>query len=77
MRIGNCIAAGLAYLHNKHHLMHGDVKSANILLTRDLARVKICDLGVSIPLKHDLSATLQPGSMYEGTEPWRVPVLRR
>lgn len=73
MRIGKCISAGLAYLHNKHHLMHGDVKSANILLSRDLARVKICDLGVSIPLKHDLSATLQPGSQYEGTEPWRPP----
>ena len=50
-RIGKCIASGLSYLHNTHHLMHGDVKSANILCSRDLARVKICDLGVSIPLK--------------------------
>lgn len=72
-RIALCIASGLAYLHNEHHLMHGDVKSANILCSRDLARVKICDLGVSIPLKHDLSACLQPGSQYEGTEPWRPP----
>ncbi len=40
--------------------MAGDVKSANILLSRDLGRICICDLGVSIPLKHDLSETLQP-----------------
>lgn len=70
-RIGKCIASGLSYLHNTHHLMHGDVKSANILCSRDLARVKICDLGVSIPLKHDLSACSD--HHYEGTEPWRPP----
>ena len=40
--IGHRIAAGLAYLHNQHHLMHGDVKSANILLSRDLQRIKVC-----------------------------------
>ena len=28
---------------------------------------------MSIPLTHDLGATLQPGAQYEGTEPWRPP----
>ena len=76
-QIAHAIAAGLAYLHGSHRLMHGDVKSANILLARDLSRIKLCDLGVSIPLKHDLSRPLEPGSMYEGTEPWRPPEALR
>ena len=76
-QIAHAIAAGLAYLHGSHRLMHGDVKSANILLARDLSRIKLCDLGVSIPLKHDLSRPLEPGSQYEGTEPWRPPETLR
>ena len=72
-RIGHEIASGLAYLHTEHRLLHGDVKSANILLSRDLAAVKICDLGVSIPLAPDLASPLNAGSMYDGTEPWRPP----
>lgn len=72
-RVGHEIAQGLAYLHNAHHLLHGDVKSANILLSRDLARVKICDLGVSIPLTQDNSSPLSAGALYDGTEPWRPP----
>ena len=71
--VGRAVAAGLAYLHNEHHLLHGDVKSANILLSRDLRRVKICDLGVSIPLAPDLREPLSAGAQYEGTEPWRPP----
>lgn len=72
-RITHAVAAGLAYLHTNHRLMHGDVKSANILLARDLSRIKLCDLGVSIPLDNDLSHVLQPGREYEGTEPWCPP----
>jgi len=72
-RIGLAIATGLAYLHSEHSLLHGDVKSANVLLSRDLERICICDLGVSIPLKPDLSGSLQPLATYEGTEPWRPP----
>ena len=71
--IGRAVASALEYLHTEHRLMHGDVKSANILLSRDLSCVKVCDLGVSIPLRHDLSEPLQPGAQYEGTEPWRPP----
>ena len=73
LRVGRCTSAGLAYLHNEHRLMHGDVKSANVLVSRDLRLVKVCDLGVSIALTHDLSAALQHDAQYEGTEPWRPP----
>lgn len=72
-RIGHSMAAGLAYVHNKHHILHGDVKSSNILLSRDLQCVKLCDLGVSMPLRADLSTSLHAGVSYEGTEPWRPP----
>lgn len=71
--VSRCIASGLAYLHSEHRLMHGDVKSANVLVSRDLSTVKVCDLGVSIPLAHDLSAALEHIVEYEGTEPWRPP----
>ena len=43
----------------------GVVKSANVILARDLSRIKLCDLGVSIPLQHDLSCALRPGCQYE------------
>jgi PDZ-binding kinase len=71
--VGHDVASGLAYLHNEHRLLHGDVKSSNILLSRDLQRIKLCDLGVSIQLRDDLSAALHAGSCYDGTEPWRPP----
>ena len=71
--VGREVAAGLDYLHREHQLLHGDIKSANILLSRDLSSVKICDLGVSLPLSHDLRELQNLGSQYEGTEPWRPP----
>ena len=71
--VGRAVAAGLNYLHAEHQLLHGDVKSANILLSRDLNEVKICDLGCSLPLAHDLHELQHATSQYEGTEPWRPP----
>ena len=71
--IGRSVSSGLAYLHTEHHTMHGDVKSANILVSRDLTRVKICDLGVSIRLSADLRKTFDRRIQYEGTDPWRPP----
>lgn len=34
VHIGLQVARGLAYLHVKHQLLHGDVKSANVLVSR-------------------------------------------
>jgi len=74
MHCGLAIARGLAYMHVEHKLLHGDVKSSNVLVSRDLKTVKICDLGVSLRLQDDLSGLLHPESdVYEGTEPWRPP----
>ena len=38
---GRAAAAGLAHLHNEHRLLHGDMKSANILVSRDLSTIKV------------------------------------
>ena len=67
LRVGRAVAAGLAYLHEEHHLLHGDIKSANVLVSRDLEAVKVCDLGVSLPLAPDRAYVLLPDlHHYEG-----------
>ena len=82
-QIGNAIASALAYLHEVQGLLHGDVKSANVLIDvgpnqRELRAVKLCDLGVSIPLselrRNNVREIKDPElHVYEGTEPWRPP----
>ena len=41
------VASGLSYLHDHHSLLHGDIKSANVLVSRALDTIKLCDLGAS------------------------------
>ena len=60
---GTAVARGLAYLHEEQQLLHGDVKSSNVLVSRDLAVVKICDLGVSLHLAQDLCAVVDRKSV--------------
>jgi serine/threonine protein kinase len=43
------IAEGLHYLHNNQHMIHGDVKPENILLTSaDVP--KLCDFDAALPI---------------------------
>lgn len=44
------VACGLRYLHEEKRLLHGDLKSANILIQGDFKTAKICDFGVSLKL---------------------------
>ena len=73
------VASGLSYLHDHHSLLHGDIKSANVLVSRALDTIKLCDLGASLALApadgaHGVRLICSPErEMYEGTEPWRAP----
>ncbi|KAF1376865.1 hypothetical protein PFLUV_G00215910 [Perca fluviatilis] len=64
------VARGLQYLHNEKKLLHGDMKSCNVVIKGDFETVKICDVGVSLPLDENMKVS-DPEAEYIGTEPWR------
>lgn len=68
------VAKGLEYLHHSMNVLHGDIKSYNILLTKDYKSVKLCDFGVSLPLTKDLQLDTKNNQLrYYGTECWNAP----
>ncbi|NXM34633.1 TOPK kinase, partial [Oxyruncus cristatus] len=64
------MARGLKYLHNDKKLLHGDIKSSNVVVRGDFEAVKICDVGVSLPLDENMTVS-DPRLCYVGTEPWK------
>lgn len=76
MKIGFEIAKGLEYLHHDVLLLHGDIKSYNILISLDHTIVKICDFGVSIPLTKALEIDQSSEEhVYIGTQCWSAPEI--
>ncbi|XP_063983668.1 lymphokine-activated killer T-cell-originated protein kinase homolog [Diachasmimorpha longicaudata] len=72
--IGFEVAKGLEYLHHTAHILHGDVKSYNVLVSKDLKIVKLCDFGVSVPLNNALELDTSTAKfVYTGTECWNAP----
>lgn len=69
LRVIKAVASALDYLHTEKHLIHGDLKSANILVAGDYESIKLCDFGVSIPVNKD-GIVDDPRAQYIGTEPW-------
>uniref|UniRef100_A0A1A8R7Z5 PDZ binding kinase n=1 Tax=Nothobranchius rachovii TaxID=451742 RepID=A0A1A8R7Z5_9TELE len=63
------VARGLMYLHNEKKLLHGDMKSCNVVIRGDFETVKICDVGVSLKLDENMIVA-DPEAEYIGTEPW-------
>ncbi|KAF6723162.1 Lymphokine-activated killer T-cell-originated protein kinase-like [Oryzias melastigma] len=63
------VARGLQYLHNEKKLLHGDMKSCNVVIKGDFESVKICDVGVSLQLDENMTVS-DPEAEYIGTEPW-------
>lgn len=71
IKVAWCVSNALKFLHTKHHLLHGDLKSANVLVCGEFEQVKLCDFGVSLRLKDDLSGLKNPDDVYIGSEPWK------
>lgn len=42
------------YLHNEKKLLHGDMKSCNVVIKGDFESIKICDVGVSLLLDENM-----------------------
>jgi len=63
------VARALHYLHTEKHIMHGDMKSGNILVVGDFENVKICDFGVTLPVNSE-GRVSDPNTRYVGTEAW-------
>jgi len=74
MKVAFEVAKGLKYLHNTAHVLHGDIKSWNILVSDAFEVVKICDFGNSLPLTESLEVDMSKGDFsYVGTECWNPP----
>ncbi|KAJ7267311.1 kinase-like domain-containing protein [Mycena rebaudengoi] len=68
------VALGLAYLH-QHHVVHGDLKAVNILVTPNL-RACIADFGLSsIVNALTLRFTHSTASVKGGSTRWQAPEL--
>jgi len=65
-RVALDVAKALDYLHEEKKFIHGDLKSANVLVFGEFEVAKLCDFGVARKL--DTDGTVE-GS-YIGTEVW-------
>lgn len=74
-QLGFNISKALKYLHKEAMLLHGDIKSFNILIKGDFVICKLCDFGVSIPIKKDglIDFDKNPAANYTGTDLWSAP----
>lgn len=76
-KVGLDISKALKYLHNEAMLLHGDMKSFNILIKGDFIVCKLCDFGVAVPIKADGIIDLEKNILaeYTGTELWNAPEI--
>ncbi|KAF6096015.1 PDZ binding kinase [Phyllostomus discolor] len=80
LKVALNMARGLKYLHQDKKLLHGDIKSSNVVIKGDFETIKICDVGVSLPLDENMTdnftcillvSVTGPEACYIGTEPWK------
>jgi serine/threonine protein kinase len=56
------VLRGVGQLHEVEHVLHRDLKAANVLLTEDHHLVRIGDLGIAAPMGEDGSAEAYPNA---------------
>ncbi|XP_040286884.1 lymphokine-activated killer T-cell-originated protein kinase isoform X1 [Bufo bufo] len=54
LKVALNMARGLKYLHIDKKILHGDIKSSNVVIKGDFESIKICDVGVSLPLDENM-----------------------
>ncbi|XP_030378618.1 lymphokine-activated killer T-cell-originated protein kinase [Scaptodrosophila lebanonensis] len=71
------IAHALDFLHTEARLLHGDLKSFNVLVKGEFEICKLCDFGVSLPLDEhgEINFQKNPGLQYVGTNLWSAPEI--
>ncbi|RXG56891.1 Lymphokine-activated killer T-cell-originated protein kinase [Armadillidium vulgare] len=72
LKVAKALCSALHYLHEEAHLLHGDLKSSNVLVKDNFSAIKICDFGVTLKLDDKLTVD-PPDSCYIGTECWSAP----
>lgn len=73
------VCSALDYLHTKAFLLHGDLKSYNVLIKNSFEHCKLCDFGVSLPLNNDgyIDLMKDPKAKYIGTNIYSAPEIFR
>ena len=70
LKVALNMVRGLKHLRHDKKLLCGDIKSSNVVIKGDFETIKICDVGVSLPLDENMTVTA-PETCSVGTEPWR------
>ncbi|XP_047527625.1 lymphokine-activated killer T-cell-originated protein kinase [Vanessa atalanta] len=75
LKVAIDIGKALDYLHTKMQILHGDMKSYNILVNGDFVICKLCDFGVTLPLDENgvFDKENAGQALYFGTEAWSAP----
>ncbi|KAH8396153.1 hypothetical protein KR222_004139 [Zaprionus bogoriensis] len=71
------IAQALDFLHTEARLLHGDLKSFNVLVKGEFEICKLCDFGVTLPLDEngEINFHKNPHLQYVGTTLWSAPEI--
>lgn len=75
LKVALDVANALHYLHTDAKLLHGDLKSFNVLIKGEFDVCKLCDFGVSVPIDDDgfIDLKTQPTASFVGTDLWSAP----